>query len=128
MLISPIRLSLSCYCECFAFAARCTFDHYSFTNVLGTLHLELKPILALSRLNPTKFYKKEKKEKMSGVILATASTLYSGKLGILHELFFRQDRQGWEDLQEDTQNHITRGQSQYEYLKKLGALTVKAID
>ena len=30
---------------------------------------------------------------------------------------------GWVDLQEDTQKHITRGQSQYEYLKKLGALT-----
>ena len=60
---------------------------------------------------------------MLGIILATASTLYSGKPGILQELFFRQARQGWVDLQEDTQKHITRGQSQYEYLKKLGALT-----
>ena len=41
----------------------------------------------------------------------------------MQELFFRQVRQGWVDLQEDTQRHITRGQSRYEYLKKLGALT-----
>ena len=60
---------------------------------------------------------------MSGIILATASTPYLGKPCILQELFFRQARQGWIDLQEDTQKHITRGQSLYEYLKKLGALT-----
>ena len=47
----------------------------------------------------------------------------SGKPSILQELFFRHARQGWEDLQEDTQRRITRGQSQYEYIKKLGALT-----
>ena len=39
---------------------------------------------------------------MLGMILATASTLYLGKSGILQELFFRQARQGWVDLQEDT--------------------------
>ena len=60
---------------------------------------------------------------MLGIILAIASTLYSGKPGILQELFFRQARQGWVDLEEDTRRHIARGQSQYEYLKKLGALT-----
>ena len=56
------------------------------------------------------------------MILATES-LYSGKPGIQQEEFFRQAREGWVDLQEDTQKHITRGQTQYEYLRKLGALT-----
>ena len=41
----------------------------------------------------------------------------------MQESFFQQARQGWEDLQEDTQRKMTRGQSQYEYLKTLGALT-----
>ena len=61
---------------------------------------------------------------MAGIILATQS-LYLGKPGIQQELFFRQAREGWVDLQEDTQRHITRGQTQYEYLKKLGALTTR---
>ena len=60
---------------------------------------------------------------MAGIILATES-LYSGKPGIQQELFFRRACQGWVDLQEDTRRHITRGQTQYEYLKKLGALTI----
>ena len=59
--------------------------------------------------------------------MATSSTLYSGKPGILQKLLFRQSRQGWVDLQEDTQKHITRGQSEYEYLKKLGALTTDQV-
>ena len=59
---------------------------------------------------------------MAGIILATES-LYSGKPGIQQEEFFRQAREGWVDLQEDTQRHLTRGQTQYEYLKKVGALT-----
>ena len=59
---------------------------------------------------------------MGGIILATES-LYSGKPGIQQELFFRHAREGWVDLLEDTQRHITRGLTQYEYLKKLGALT-----
>ena len=59
---------------------------------------------------------------MAGIILATES-LYLGKPGIQQELFFRQAREEWVDLHEDTQRHITRGQTQYEYLKKLGALT-----
>ena len=37
------------------------------------------------------------------MILATES-LYSGKPGIQQEEFFRQAREGWVDLQEDTQN------------------------
>ena len=60
---------------------------------------------------------------MGGIILATES-LYSSKPGIQQKLFFRQAREGWVNLQEDTQRHITRGQTQYEYLKKLGALTL----
>ena len=56
------------------------------------------------------------------MILATES-LYSGKPGIQQEEFFRQAREGWVDLQEDTQRHIARGQTQYEYLKKVGTLT-----
>ena len=59
---------------------------------------------------------------MSGMILATES-LFSGKVGIQQEEFFRQAREGWIDLQEDTRRHTTRGQTQYEYLKKLGTLT-----
>ena len=57
---------------------------------------------------------------MARIILATKS-MYLGKPGIQQELVFRQAREGWVDLQEDTQRHITRGQTQYEYLKKLGA-------
>ena len=56
---------------------------------------------------------------MAGILLATES-LYSGKPGIQHEEFFRQAREGWVELQEDTQRHITMGQTQYEYLKKWG--------
>ena len=59
---------------------------------------------------------------MAGILLATES-LYSGKPGIHQEEFFRQARDGWVDLQEDTQRHLTRGQTQYEYLKKVGCLT-----
>ena len=59
---------------------------------------------------------------MAGILLARES-LYSGKPGIQQEQFFRQAREGWVDLQEDTQRHITRGQTQYEYIKKLGTLT-----
>ena len=56
------------------------------------------------------------------MILDTES-LYSGKPGIQQEEFFRQAREGWVELQEDTQRHITRGHTQYEYLKKVGTLT-----
>ena len=59
---------------------------------------------------------------MAGILLATES-LYSRKPGIQQEQFFRHAREGWVDLQEDTQRHITWGQTQYEYLKKLGTLT-----
>ena len=59
---------------------------------------------------------------MAGILLATES-LYSGKPGIQQEQFFKHAREGWVDLQEDTQRHITRGHTQYEYLKKLGTLT-----
>ena len=59
------------------------------------------------------------------MILATES-LYSGKPGIQQEEFFRQAREGCVDLQEDTQRHITRGQTQYEYLKKNGDIDLGA--
>ena len=55
---------------------------------------------------------------MAGVVSAV-STLYSRKSGIQQELLFRQARQGWQDLQEDTPRNVRHGETKYEYLKNL---------
>ena len=56
---------------------------------------------------------------MATVVSTTTAALYSSKSGVQQDLFFRQARQGWQVLQEDTPRNVRRGQTQFEYLKKL---------